>query len=315
VSSFVPFVAFVFQLLFFRSSIHPMFISFDATHVVERSKLIRDGLFMKHAGEAKGAAARKPGGGAFTLIELLVVISIIALLIALLLPALGNARAVAKTLLCATNQKQIGIAMHNYASDQRGDVARFAFASSGGVLTYGTWDWFLIYHPYISDARIGPTLQNERNITMLGTVHKVFDCPTTEGTRVLGTNGFMQGAGTQRAVFDYMYNTFNGGSIGVTARRLDDVPKTQMLLIDKYEQGAFYSNTGTGTDGYPGGAGEYWNMFMQAGTPGSQSPGFHHMVGANVLYSDGHVKHQKASVYWPNFDIGVYNPLVDLHPQ
>lgn len=54
---------------------------------------------------------------AFTLIELLVVISIIALLIALLLPALGSARAAARATQCLSNQRQVVLAMHTYASE------------------------------------------------------------------------------------------------------------------------------------------------------------------------------------------------------
>jgi len=82
--------------------------------------------------------------GGFTLIELLVVIAIIALLLAILTPALRKAKKQAEATVCLNNLRQVGLAANLYADAYNNYVPRGA--NSGGVL------WFVQFMPYIGHA-------------------------------------------------------------------------------------------------------------------------------------------------------------------
>ena len=86
---------------------------------------------------------RKSG---FTLIELLVVIAVIGILIALLLPAVQQAREAARRSQCTNNLKQIGLAIHNYIDNHK------TFPIGNWHSVFGTW--LVAALPYVEQGQL-----------------------------------------------------------------------------------------------------------------------------------------------------------------
>src|SRR5213593_4550457 len=75
---------------------------------------------------------------AFTLLEMLSVIALLALLVALLLPALSRSKASARQIRCAANLRQLGLAAQMYWDDNNGNAFRYR----GAATNHGDLYWF-----------------------------------------------------------------------------------------------------------------------------------------------------------------------------
>lgn len=125
----------------------------------------------------------------FTLIELLVVIAIIGVLVALLLPAVQQAREAARRSQCKNNLKQLGLALHNYHDTIK--VLPPAFAQRGtSAPAYwpfnNAWGWGTFLLPYVEQASLYNALNVDGYIVPAASVNTqvvlpVYNCPSDVG--------------------------------------------------------------------------------------------------------------------------------------
>lgn len=224
------------------------------------------------------------GKNGFTLIELLVVVAIIAVLIALLLPALQEARTKAKDLICANNLRQTGIMLHEYAMENRD---WFPPVDGGDVNRDFVWNETYT-HPYLMGY--APPNGNPHVSAPIGLGHLCLDaagpkagaiaeqwyCPSSTYMTKDGGNGSQKGwAGSYNGTY---YNTAYLLLSFLTRERRERLsdPGDRALVTD----------------------GEYvWSWYYR---------NIHGNRGINVLYIDGGVQWlfanripPSASASWP----------------
>jgi prepilin-type N-terminal cleavage/methylation domain-containing protein/prepilin-type processing-associated H-X9-DG protein len=121
------------------------------------------------------------GRGGFTLVELLVVIGIIAILIAILLPALGRARDHANQVKCMANMRQLGAALFMYVGENRGSLP-IGLITNGTNLKPGTYtgdsmDWTTLLMKALSKQAGSAYADQQAVNSNTITVRQVFLCP------------------------------------------------------------------------------------------------------------------------------------------
>ena len=218
----------------------------------------------------------RPG---FTLVELLVVIGIIALLIAILLPALNKARESSKRAVCMANLRTIGQCQYVYVNDNKGKGFIFAYSvapPAGSGYTSALQFWFA-QENYTGntptwDATGGYLRPYFKNNAFL-------NCPSASDEY----SKYNLGGAVTPPLTTYAYNGWapNPGYAGATSLSQLQKPAETMALMDAMTIG----NTGTPT-------GVFASLAPYViKPPGPGSVNFHgrHTGNGNVLWYDGHV--------------------------
>ena len=219
----------------------------------------------------------------FTLVELLVVIGIIALLISILLPALGKARGQASSLVCLSNQRQIGIAFQLYAGVHKGSLPFFYWSPPAPAT--GATDWGFLILPYVKRNN-GSTFADSG--TGPDSIWKIYkDRDTVDGVDVPAV-GYVA---DQTQTYSVNRDLFGGWEHGTFNRPNAAVPNFSQYRFSQIRRSAEMMLLGD--------AAQIGNVFGQPGTWATTADYFG-IQGNDAFYCQQSLTLQQAHQYFPN---------------
>ena len=244
----------------------------------------------------------------FTLIELLVVIAIIAVLMGILMPALGRARKQAWAVACLSNVKQIGVAMTIYAQENDDFVPR--------ALDHQDVKWIMAFLPHLGGKRM--TDREGRDYLEVD----AYQCPAFP-RQGLGING--KGNGEQSV--DYVVNAWDFDNPNAAGNGQQEMNPSKITKIKHSAERIYLADNEAGPwrpvvrDRYELDLFQnfnYLDVWSRTHLPASNAEGVgnnqtrriaqdrHRTMGCNNLFFDGHAEWLSAEENTTRYWCGVY---------
>lgn len=211
---------------------------------------------------------------AFTLVELLIVIAVIAILAAILLPTLGQAKLSARRIACVNNLRQLGLASQMYWDDHDGDAFRYITGATNG----GTIYWFGWIEPW------APGNEGQRAFdASMGALYPYLGGRGVEICPSLNYNSRLFKAKATGAAYGYGYNLHLSRPADQSPIKINHLTRPADIVL--------FADAGQIND------------FQEPASPSNPlleefyyvnetepTVHFRHRRRANVLYCDGHVE-------------------------